>query len=187
MADVDDEAPYLAELRRDLRGAEEREAALRDVIQTIARSAFNLDEVFQTVIDRAVHLCHAHHGNIARREGDAYRVAAFTSFTPEYEQLVRERVYRPERGSVIGRTLLERRVVHVEDVVTDPEYALMDLQQAGGYHTVLAARIHGVRRVGRARGGPRRPSRVPHGGGRAGARERGHDRALRGRRTDGVL
>ena len=127
------------ELHDALRDAEEREAALRDVVQAIAHSSFDLDAVLQTVIDRAVRLCHAENGNIARRDGEAYRVAAFTSFTPEYEQLVRERVYIPERASVIGRTLLERRVVHVEDVVTDPEYSLVDLQRAGRYHTVLAA------------------------------------------------
>ena len=58
--------------------AEEREAALRDVIQTIARSKFDLDAVLQTVIDQAVRLCRANNGNIARRVGekDEYRVAA---------------------------------------------------------------------------------------------------------------
>jgi class 3 adenylate cyclase len=126
-----------AELRRDLERAEEREAAVQDVIQTIARSRFDLDVVFQTVIDRSVRLCQADHGNIATRVGDGYRVAAFTSFTPDYERLVRERVYQPERGSVIGRTLLEQRTVHIVDVLDDPEYSLFDIQSAGGYRTIL--------------------------------------------------
>ena len=127
----------IAELHREQQSAEEREAAVRDVIQTIAQSTFNLEAVLQTVIDRAVHLSHADHGNIARREGDVYRVAAFTSFVPEYEHLVRERVYPPERGSVIGRTVLEQRVVHIVDVLDDPEYSLAAIQRAGNYRTVL--------------------------------------------------
>jgi class 3 adenylate cyclase len=127
----------IADLRRQRQSAEEREAAVRDVIQVIAQSAFDLDAVLQTVIDRAVHLCHADNGNIARRDGDVYRIAAFTSMNPEYEHLARERVYEPERGSVIGRTLLERRVVHILDVLDDPEYTLRELQKAGGYRTVL--------------------------------------------------
>jgi class 3 adenylate cyclase len=139
VSDRDELRAEVAKLRDEVRGAEGRESALRDVIQTIAHSGFDLDVVLQTVIDQAVRLCHAENGNIARREGDAYRVVAVTSFAPEYEELVRERVYTPERGSVIGRTLLERRVVHVEDVPADPEYTLVDLQRAGGYHTVLAA------------------------------------------------
>jgi adenylate cyclase len=129
-----------AELRRERRRAEEREAAVRDVIQTIARTTFDLDAVLQTVIDRAVRLCRADTGNIARRDGDTdeYRVAAFTSMTSEYERLVRERVYRPERGSIIGRSLLRRRVVHIEDVLEDPEYELLDLQKLAGYRTMLS-------------------------------------------------
>jgi class 3 adenylate cyclase len=125
------------DLRNELRTAEEREAAVRELMQTMAQSTFNLDVLLQTVIDRAVSLCHADTGNIARLEGNAYRVAAFTSFSPAYEDVVRDRVYVPERGSLIGRTVLERRVVHIQDVLEDPEYELTDLQKAGGYRTVL--------------------------------------------------
>jgi class 3 adenylate cyclase len=135
--DTDALREQIAVLRRGQRSAEEREAAVRDVIQTIAQTTFDLDAVLQTVIDRAVRLCEADHGNIARRDGDVYRVVAFKSFTPEYEQLVRERDYVPERGSVIGRALLERRVVHIRDVLDDPEYSLASLQRAGRYRSVL--------------------------------------------------
>ena len=128
-----------AESRRELERAEEREAAVRDVMQTIARTTFDLDAVLQTVIDRAVRLSHADTGNIARREGDrdAYRVAAFTSMTPEYEDVVRERTYTPDRGTIIGRTLFERRVVHIVDVLEDSEYTLTSLQKLAGYRTAL--------------------------------------------------
>jgi class 3 adenylate cyclase len=120
--------------------AEEREAAVRDVIQTIARTTFDLDAVLQTVIDRAVRLCRADNGNIAQRVGDRdeYRVTAFTSMVPEYERLVRERVYSPERGSIVGRAILEQQVVHIVDVLEDPDYALLDLQKIGGYRSALS-------------------------------------------------
>jgi class 3 adenylate cyclase len=127
------------ELRLQRERAEERAAAVRDVVQTIARSRFDLDAVLQTVIDRAVSLCHADTGNIARREGDTdeYRVAAFTAMTPEYERVVRERIYRPERGSIIGRTLLEQRIVTFTDVLEDEEYALPELQKVAGFRSAL--------------------------------------------------
>ena len=127
----------IAALRRDKQQAEDRAAAVRDVIQTIARTTFDIDAVLQTVVDRAVELCTADNGNIARREGEVFRVVAFTSFTPDFERLVRERVYVPERASVIGRTLLERRVVQILDVLEDDEYALTEIQQTGGYRTLL--------------------------------------------------
>ena len=130
-----------AELRRERERTEEREAAVRDVIQTIARTTFDLDAVLQTVIDRAVRLCSADNGNIARRVGekDEYRVAAFTSMVPEYERLVRERIYRPERGTILGRAILEQRVVHIVDVLEDPDYILLELQKIGGYRSALSA------------------------------------------------
>jgi len=120
--------------------AEEREAAIRDVVQTIARSTFDLDAVLQTVIDQAVRLCRADNGNIAQRvgDGDEYRVTAFTSMLPEYERLVRERVYRPERGTIVGRAILEQQVVHIVDVLEDPDYVLLDLQKIGGYRSALS-------------------------------------------------
>ena len=127
----------LAVLRREQRRAEEREAAVRDVAQAIARTVFDLDAVLQTVIDRAVELCGADNGNIARRDGDVYRVVAFTSFAPDFERLVRERIYVPERASVIGRTLIERGVVQILDVLADPEYELTDIREAGRYRTLL--------------------------------------------------
>jgi class 3 adenylate cyclase len=137
VSEIDPAREEIAALHREHERAVEREAAVRDVIQAIARTTFGLDAVLQTVIDRAVELCGADNGNIARREGDVYRVVAFTSFTPDFERLVRERVYLPERGSVIGRTLLERRVVQILDVLADPDYALAEVQRAGTYRTLL--------------------------------------------------
>ena len=127
----------IAVLRREQRRAEAREAAVRDVIQAIAHTTFDLDAVLQTVTYRAVELCEADNGNIARRDGDVFRVVAFTSFAPDFEHLVRERIYVPERASVIGRTLLESRAVQILDVLADPEYALTEIQEAGRYRTLL--------------------------------------------------
>jgi class 3 adenylate cyclase len=137
MSDGDSLEHEVAELRREQRRADEREAAVRDVIQTIAQTTFDLDAVLQTVIDRAVELCGADNGGIARREGEVYRVVAFRGYTPQFERLVRERDYVPERGSVIGRSLLERRVIHDNDVLDDPEYALAEFQKVGDYRTLL--------------------------------------------------
>ncbi len=67
----------LAALRREQQRANEREAAVRDVTQAIARTTFDLDAVLQSVVDRAVELRRADNGGIARREGDVYRVVAF--------------------------------------------------------------------------------------------------------------
>jgi class 3 adenylate cyclase len=137
MAPVSRDVTPDAVLAQLLQSAELREAAVHDVVQAIAQSRFDLDVVLQTVIDRAVEICQAENGNIALREGDVYRVVAFRAFSADYERQVRAHDYVPERGSVIGRTVLERRVVHIVDVLADPEYELQDLQKAGGFRTAL--------------------------------------------------
>jgi hypothetical protein len=43
------------------------------------------------------------------------------------------------RGSVAGRTALEGRVVHLPDVLEDPEYTLRDLQYIAGCRAGLGA------------------------------------------------
>lgn len=143
-------------LRTELREAIEREAAVADLLRTIAGSRFDLQPVLQAVIERAVELCGADLGNLARRDGEEYHVAAFTGFpTREYERLTAARPYRAERGSIIGRAILDRAVVQIEDVLADPDYALHAAQRLGGYRTVLAApmvrdgEIIGVIGVGR--------------------------------------
>ena len=132
-------AIQLARLVAEEHEAVVREAAVRDVLQQIARSALDLDEMLQVVIDRAVELCHADIGNIARRDGEVFRVAAFTGFegSDEYERLERSLEYRPDRGSTLGRTLLTRQLVHIPDVLADPDYAMLDVQKMVNYRSML--------------------------------------------------
>jgi two-component system, NtrC family, sensor kinase len=44
-----------------------------------------------------------------------------------------------ERGNVTGRAALEARVVHVPDVLADPEYTWSEAQKIGGYRAALGA------------------------------------------------
>ena len=91
--------------------AQDREKSLGAVLASIARSSFDVSRVLEAVIAEAVRLCGADTGNIAVRDGDAYWVKAVAGFSPEYDELVRKHRYVPDRTSVVGRTLVERRVV----------------------------------------------------------------------------
>jgi two-component system NtrC family sensor kinase len=41
------------------------------------------------------------------------------------------------KGSVIGRTALNRATVHILDAETDPDYEMHEAPRLGGYHTML--------------------------------------------------
>jgi class 3 adenylate cyclase len=153
---VDEEVGLeIARLSDELRMAEDRERAVSNLMQTLANSAFDLDAVLQSIADIAAELCHAHHANIARRDGDGYRVVKVKGQSAEYERMARERVYKPERISIIGRALLERRVVQIEDVLRDPDYGMQDMQRVGDFRCLAAApmlrdgEVLGVLAIGR--------------------------------------
>lgn len=120
-------------------------AALGRTLAAIARGRFELDEVLQAVVEEAARLCDADSADIAVRDGAAYRMRAFTGFSPEFERLARGRVHEPDRESVVGRALLEGRVVHIEDVQVDPSLTPGTLddeaRRAGGIRTDLGVPI----------------------------------------------
>jgi len=45
--------------------------------------------------------------------------------------------YKPDRGTLIGRTLMELRAVHIVDILEDREYTFSEAQRTGGYRTIL--------------------------------------------------
>jgi class 3 adenylate cyclase/putative methionine-R-sulfoxide reductase with GAF domain len=111
---------------------------LGDVLRSLTRPGFDLEQVLQVMIERAVELVGATTGNIAIRHGEVFRIAAAVALGEEYDRIVRDREYRPERDTVIGRALLEGGVVQIPDVLADPEYTLRDAQRAGRYRSLLA-------------------------------------------------
>ncbi len=130
----------LAQLLADTHEALERETAVGQVLQSISRSTFELDAVLQTVLDSAVRLTHADQGNILRETGGSFHARAFSSDVPEeFREIISNIAFGPERGTVMGRALLERGPVQVADVLADPEFRLTDAQRAIGFRTILAA------------------------------------------------
>ncbi len=74
---------------------------------------------------------------ITRRIGDAYYRAGSYGFPAEFAKYARETPVRPERRTITGRTLLEGSIVHVEDVLADPEYEFEGQQLSGNPRTFL--------------------------------------------------
>jgi class 3 adenylate cyclase len=128
----------LARLLGDTHDALERETAVGQVLQSISRSTFELDDVLQTVLDSAVRLSRADQGNMSRETGGVFRFHVFSSdVSTEFRELLSGMAVGPERGSVMGRALLERGPVQIVDVLEDAEYRLVDAQRLGGFRTLL--------------------------------------------------
>ena len=82
---------------------------------------------------------------------------------PEYWAILRERTVVPGRDSVVARTALEGKVVHIEDIRADPDYAQPEAV-ASGRRTVLAVPLLREGAVlGMINLGRKRVSRSPSG------------------------
>jgi GAF domain-containing protein len=129
-------ARLLAELQartRDLEESLEYQTATSDVLKVISRSTADVQPVLDTVVETAVRLCGADGGNIAIREGEVYRYvsSSYSAAEPEFWAKLRQRTIVPGRGSMAARVALEGRVVHVEDIGADPDYATPEAVATG--------------------------------------------------------
>jgi two-component system NtrC family sensor kinase len=122
----------------DLEESLEYQTATSDVLQVISRSTFDLQPVLDALTETSVRLCVADSGHLAIRQAEGYRVVATCGVPAVWEPELRRRVFLPGRDTVIGRTLLERQIVHVADLAADSEYGVPDVVKVRGSRTVIA-------------------------------------------------
>src|SRR5262249_9507051 len=73
-------------------------------------------------VEHAVGLSDADRGIIPRQDGDLYRPVASLGNRPEWIEIMERNPIRKDRTSAVGRAVLERRVVHIHDILADAEY-----------------------------------------------------------------
>ena len=121
-AQVADLQEQLDSCARELHESREAQSATSEVLKIIGGSAFELETVLQNLLEHAVRLCGANKGFIFRQDGDVYRVAASYGTSKEFLEVAKENPIARDRRSATGRAILERRVIHIHDILGDRDY-----------------------------------------------------------------
>jgi len=124
----------LGELRESL----QQQTATADVLKVISRSTFDLKAVLNTLVESAARLCESDMAAIPRLIGSDLHHFSSYGYTPDFQEFLERHPILPGRGTATGRAALERRTVHIPDVLADPEYTLTEGQKIAGYRTLLA-------------------------------------------------
>ncbi len=127
-------------LFQELKESLEQQTATSEILGVIASSPTDLEPVFNTILANAVHLCEAQNGALFRFDGEMIHWAVGHGIAPEVEAYFAAHPFRPSRESAVRRVALERRLVHVADVLADPEFTAYRTEpyRQQGMRSVLA-------------------------------------------------
>ena len=117
------EAPEAAhgnsDLRKELPRFLRQRAAISAVLRAIANSPRDLQPIFDTILESAVHLCRAELGSFRVPEETGFRVVAY-KLSPAVSAMYPPRKLL-EYGSFIGRLYGSKSPVHIPDLTTHLE------------------------------------------------------------------
>jgi GAF domain-containing protein len=128
------------QLTRELAEAREREAATGEVLKVISRSAFDLQAVFDTLVESVARLCRADRASIRLAKDNFFHHVASYGYTPEQDQYMNEYpvpAAKPDRGSIVGRVLSGGKAVQIEDTKADPEFKITNVPGFENVHTTF--------------------------------------------------
>jgi GAF domain-containing protein len=130
----------LNELRQrtsDLSESLEQQTATADVLRVISSSPTDIEPVLQAIVRTAGKLCDSEYAILYRLRDGKYHPACWNNTVAEWVNYLIDHPLSVDRNSLVGRTALERRTVHILDCLADPEYTMREAARIGNQRTML--------------------------------------------------
>jgi len=134
---LDQRTRELAKTQKLLTDALQRQTATSEVLRVISASQGELQPVFDSLLENAVHVCGASFGTMTLYEGATFRTVALHQVPEAYVSQM-QRSFRPHPKSGLGRIARSHDIVQITDLRSEEPYlrgdpaatALVDLAQA---------------------------------------------------------
>jgi hypothetical protein len=121
--------------KRELQESLEYQTATSEVLNVISRSQTNVQPVFDAIASSAAKLCNALDAVVSRVDGDRLRFVAHYGPIPIVDMIPLD------RGTIGGRTVIERHLIHVEDLQAEereyPEGSAIAKRLGTGPHSAF--------------------------------------------------
>jgi signal transduction histidine kinase len=132
-----DEDATVRDLEKRLGEALARETTTSEILRVINQSKTDLQPVFEAIVRSATQLCEATFAVLHRFDGQVVTFDAHYGMTEQEVAGSRDRFPLPtDRGTAVGRAILDRRITHIHDIRRDAEYRVSAWQAS--FQTVLA-------------------------------------------------
>jgi GAF domain-containing protein len=119
----------------ELKEALEQQTATSEILGVIASSPTDIQPVMDTIAENAARVCGATDALIDRVEGDVLRRVAIYGPIPPGRRLGETRPI--SRLSLLGRTVIDRKAIHIHDVLAPEVQAEFPETGSVGYRTGL--------------------------------------------------
>jgi hypothetical protein len=97
----------------------------------------DLETVLDTLVETVTRLCRADQVGMFRWRDGKYHIVAARGLSEEAKEFFCVHPLALDRGTISGRVALERRAVHIPDVLQDPEYTYHEGLKVTGARTML--------------------------------------------------
>jgi PAS domain S-box-containing protein len=128
----------LKEREREVSEALDYQTATSQVLSVISASPNDLQPAYETIVQSVTRLCESKFASLFLYEGQMLRAVAHQGATREFAAQLNSVSFPPSRGTTTRMAALERRMIHVPDLLADPAFTPTPAHRTENVRTCLS-------------------------------------------------